>query len=837
MSLEVLDRPDKTLSNGILSRWNGSRTPLNYTFESDIFPVNTIDVSTTIKRATNDTSRLGCIIGTTVSVSTLNIAKDYYIFIDGTNTSLDGVVHRIKEIPTGTDKSIIIDTYVDNPFDLATGIGSIQRYYKGYKAIVKVYVGAPSYHPYTTDQSKPTYLAGTMEVEFNADNKGVGNVRNYIKPDLSTQFDDTAINSHNLWTSFYVEYGEYYDGIPSTSYQKDLLNPCVDFTDFADPSFTNGLTSWLTRPYFGGSDWVTGSGSVSVAMPTGSGDSSYVLYQNKGLTNGNEYTVTIDYTLSNSNGRFNVAILDDIERVLNSENVSNSGVIVLKGNASRDSLTVGIGFRNNIINPNTTITVNSVNIQANDGVTSPCEYNAFAVLGTKQFQDELGGNFGDYLLNTVDQFITPKMLTHFQEVSLFPVSDSITDIYTGKTVYQNFKNYINAIIPSNVFSSSLDGNSVFLEFNTFDNQNNSIDNTRLHIENKSDGVYNVDLDSLSLLDFDNGFCQFVTIPDNTLTDGDFGTYNDANPAGWNMSNIGIGGSLNTVEILSGVYTCKTNANSATGITQGTIYDVLAFDSPINTVIGLDYIIETEIYTRGGDFEPTQRNGGTSMFLGVEGVSDSNITYTEVYSPLDSQGDYEKQTCTTSFTATSTSHKIQLKQKANKTIGFNTGGNWFFENTTFKGPIAYVSEKKPIKLNNECFGYKGYSIRWLNDLGGWEPWKFKQYGTEKESFKKTEIKRDIFTDFDNEFINGSTQYDAISVASRRSITVRSGLLSANDLKVVSQLRRSIKVELLMDSGKWQTVSTKGSSFVILEEEKNMHEISFDIELPDTLIQEI
>ena len=42
---------------------------------------------------------------------------------------------------------------------------------------------------------------------------------------------------------------------------------------------------------------------------------------------------------------------------------------------------------------------------------------------------------------------------------------------------------------------------------------------------------------------------------------------------------------------------------------------------------------------------------------------------------------------------------------------------------------------------------------------------------------------------------------------------------------------------MDSGKWQTVSTKGSSFVILEEEKNMHEISFDIELPDTLIQEI
>ena len=700
MSLEVLDRPDKTLSNGILSRWNGSRTPLNYTFESDIFPVNTIDVSTAIKRARNDTSRLGCIIGTTVSVSTLNIAKDDYIFIDGTNTSLDGVVHRIKEIPTGTDKSIIIDTYVDNSFDLATGIGSIQRYYKGYKAIVKVYVGAPSYHPYTTDQSKPTYLAGTMEVEFNADNKGVGNVRNYIKPDLSTQFDDTAINSHNLWTSFYVEYGEYYDGIPSTSYQKDLLNPCVDFTDFADPSFTNGLTSWLTRPYFGGSDWVTGSGSVSVAMPTGSGDSSYVLYQNKGLTNGNEYTVTIDYTLSNSNGRFNIAILDDIERVLNSENVSNSGVIVLKGNASRDSLTVGIGFRNNIINPNTTITVNSVNIQANDGVTSPCEYNAFAVLGTKQFQDELGGNFGDYLLNTVDQFITPKMLTHFQEVSLFPVSDSITDIYTGKTVYQNFKNYINAIIPSNVFSSSLDGNSVFLEFNTFDNQNNSIDNTRLHIENKSDGVYNVDLDSLSLLDFDNGFCQFVTIPDNTLTDGDFGTYENPDVNSWNISKVS-GSFTNDFIIAQDTSVARSGiASGLLGISnQQTLTvpivgetELYKFDSSIDTIIGEPYIL-TGYYYNDGNFTYSL-SGLMSIYLKIEGT---NIISNKILLDKNSSTD-SWESLDINFTTTTSSVNIVLCIEAIEPLVFDFFGNFKFDDITFKGPIEYVSEKKPIKLN-------------------------------------------------------------------------------------------------------------------------------------------
>ena len=81
-------------------------------------------------------------------------------------------------------------------------------------------------------------------------------------------------------------------------------------------------------------------------------------------------------------------------------------------------------------------------------------------------------------------------------------------------------------------------------------------------------------------------------------------------------------------------------------------------------------------------------------------------------------------------------------------------HWSLDNTTFKGPIDYISEKKPIKLNTDCFGYKGVEIRWKNTLGGWEYWKFKQYQDVKEKFSKTEIKKDIFTDYDNYFINGN-----------------------------------------------------------------------------------
>ena len=168
---------------------------------------------------------------------------------------------------------------------------------------------------------------------------------------------------------------------------------------------------------------------------------------------------------------------------------------------------------------------------------------------------------------------------------------------------------------------------------------------------------------------------------------------------------------------------------------------------------------------------------------------------------------------------------------------NTGGAFYLDNTTFKGPIDYISEKKPINVNTDCFGYKGIKLRWLNDLGGWEYWNFKQYQTQSEQFKKTEIKRDIVSDFDNYFINGETQYEAISIESRPKITVRSGLLTPNQLLNLSRLQRGIKIQYYTDAGNWQTVSIKSGSFTSVEEEKNIYEISFDIELVDTLTQEL
>ena len=520
MELEVLGRPEKTLSNGILSRWNGSRTPLNYKFTSDLFPVNTVDVIGDILSIAYRPDKLGTRV-TIPNGNTLNITKGDFISIKGTNTKLDDNIYKIKDLLSAN--SFILDTSFSETYSGTGGTG--QRYYKGYKALVKVYVGAPSYHPYTTDQSKPTYLAGNMEVEFNADNTGVGNVRNYIKPDLNTEFDNTEVNSHNLWTSFYIEFAEYFDGKESITYQKDLLDDCVAFTDFTDPSFDNGLNDWLMSG--SGEMWISGISSVAVSIPSSNSISKY-LHQNKGLNSTSSYKISVQITLEDNTNEYGVLMVDGNGSIINSKNISSSGLVILEGVPLKESLSVGIEIRGSTVLSNKTVTIESMNIEANDGITSPCEYNAFAVLGTKQFQDELGGNFGDYLLNTVDQDITPKMLTHFEEVSLFPTKSETFDIFGQDTfVLSEFVGYINALIPANVFSSSLDGNNVFLEINTFNTQGGSIASDRIHVENKSDGVYSVPLESLALLygkGWGYGYCQFITIPDNTLTDGDYGTY-------------------------------------------------------------------------------------------------------------------------------------------------------------------------------------------------------------------------------------------------------------------------------------------------------------------------
>ena len=146
----------------------------------------------------------------------------------------------------------------------------------------------------------------------------------------------------------------------------------------------------------------------------------------------------------------------------------------------------------------------------------------------------------------------------------------------------------------------------------------------------------------------------------------------------------------------------------------------------------------------------------------------------------------------------------------------------------------ISEEMTLVSDCDC-GYE-LQMRWLNDLSGWETWNFTQFKTIDEAVtKKVDIRRDITADFDNDFINGDTEYDAIFIESRKSITVRSQRLTKDQLDALSQIQRSIKPQAYIND-RWVTVSIDKGSYLVRDEKAKTQELSFVIKLPNTLIQE-
>ena len=168
--------------------------------------------------------------------------------------------------------------------------------------------------------------------------------------------------------------------------------------------------------------------------------------------------------------------------------------------------------------------------------------------------------------------------------------------------------------------------------------------------------------------------------------------------------------------------------------------------------------------------------------------------------------------------------------------FNPSFGANIDDITFKGPIEYISENKTVKNQCSCSPY-GVNLRWKNDLGGWDNWYFDKESIYSENVTgKVNIKRDITSNWDDTFINGDTQNDTIKTNANKSILVRSQFLTKNEQEVLQQIRRSVRVQLLTDNNKWQTVTINQSKFVINEEGDKTRDISFEINLPDIVIQE-
>ena len=258
MAIEVVSRPEKTLANGYLSRWNASKTPLIYKLSSNRFPTNNLDPISTITQYFYSLSEGGIVIA---DPSASNFIGVSFVKISGTQF-IDGIYKILRVLNAG---SFVIDGFTnESEGGGGQAAGNAQAYYKGYKGLVKVFVGSPEYHPYNANGTKPQIEIGTIDVDFNSSNIGICNVRSYIKPDLMAKFSDLQ-NNPNLWTSFSIEYAEIWEGSSDAVYQEDLIDGCNPFSGLLNTDFEDGLDDWdQLAPSGSGSfsQWVVGGGPV-----------------------------------------------------------------------------------------------------------------------------------------------------------------------------------------------------------------------------------------------------------------------------------------------------------------------------------------------------------------------------------------------------------------------------------------------------------------------------------------------------------------------------------------------------------------------------------------------
>ena len=833
MAITIIDRPSKELTNGFLSKWASSELPLQYTIESDLYPINKVDTPNTITNLVYNSAELGVVL----TIGGHDFGAFDTITVNGTGTQLDEANFSIKKVTTNT---VVLDFKTDE----TTTTGTTLPYYNNYKGLIKVFSGAPDQHIYNTDLSKPNREIGTIEVDFKNDgtnNVGRANVNAYIKADITAQFDD-AENTHYGWTSFYVQYAESYDTSDgsnitnlTTPFSYDETATCDPFTDFVDSSFNNGLTDWLQD---GTSDFTGGVGLVNYT-----GQLSSYLYQNKVLRGSITYNLSVDVN-ANVLGDENRAVVlfygyDGIKwKLLTYDFITVTGVSNVEVDVTPffNIERVAVVLQTASNNPNIPgdINVDLLDFNVSTSNTNTCLFFQFANFGTKQFQDELGGNFGDYVLNIVDT-ITPKMLTHFESKSYF----------YGKPFF------ISAIIPTSTFSLSEEANNLFLDVALFKG-NNVVHTFRYKVENLNDGVYTVDPNIKAQLDdnnipfdsWDSGTSQFTIIPGNTFTDGDNGTF-ETGVNGFTMvfaTPQEVGDQINQSSIgqgRTGDYSAGVTTSKATMNEVDKEYKILDTDTEINVSENRDYVVTYYFSFVAGAQQPDHIDNGSLYLLPsthskeeclVNSILLSNENSSIVNDPM------KWVECSTQFTAKTTGVlTLSMFELLQTDINVGSGIAVSVDDITFKGPIEYLSEVKPITNDVECTLYGG-TLRWLNDLNGWESFYFSKKAITRETVSgKIDIIRDYTTNWDSDFINGDTTNDTIKTTATKSVTLHSQLLTRNQHQNLQQIKRSARVQMLMEDGKWQTVTTKKTNYEIDNEREDIFEMAITVLLPNVNVQ--
>ena len=188
------------------STWVASDLPIIYGIDNDKWPVNNTDQTDSFNAVTDDNGYARLAIPS--PNETYSVGN--YIKITGATLSGHNGVWRIRAVYSSTDIT------VEAPF-LGTDSGTLQKYYKNYHNVVKVYTGIRDGHTHAS--SRPMELRGTLRVRPDENNVSNVNISSLVRSDLAPidnnfcelEFTDGWANDFNQFTQFYIEFAESYD--------------------------------------------------------------------------------------------------------------------------------------------------------------------------------------------------------------------------------------------------------------------------------------------------------------------------------------------------------------------------------------------------------------------------------------------------------------------------------------------------------------------------------------------------------------------------------------------------------------------------------------------------
>jgi hypothetical protein len=165
-----------------------------------------------------------------------------------------------------------------------------------------------------------------------------------------------------------------------------------------------------------------------------------------------------------------------------------------------------------------------------------------------------------------------------------------------------------------------------------------------------------------------------------------------------------------------------------------------------------------------------------------------------------------------------------------------------DNRTFNANTAYIiafinasvdSEELRIDIDRECSRQNVY-LTWLNNLGGFDYWNFKAQSDHGAEFGSVEqYEKNIFENWDTDFVNGETVESFNKVEAWNNIHVRSQLLTREQIDGIANIKYSPFVQEIDADGNKRTVLIDKDDFVIREDSRRLYSIEFNLRYTDKI----